>query len=250
MKKTLALIMVGVVLGSTVALAASKIFSDVSNDAWYAGAVASLSEKGIITGYKDGTFGPTKNVNRAELAAMLDRLIEYVETGEVVSKVTSPLLVLNDNDPECILGSQSGGDIGGSAWPVHDLYYSYGVSFNGGGEGLGELFTAIACGEKRVQEITSGKTQTEVGYYLQVYPAPSEDLRETLIDIGFEFVGETITQECTFPNGNDGPCLEVDIPETLHEEWELTKSVPISSLYGLRAYTNENWKAEWGGLKE
>jgi hypothetical protein len=58
MKKTLTLILVGVLLGSTMVFAASKIFSDVPAGKWYSGAVASLSEKGIIAGYSDGTFRP------------------------------------------------------------------------------------------------------------------------------------------------------------------------------------------------
>lgn len=91
MKKAVTLILVGVLLGSTAAFAASKIFSDVPSDAWYADAANSLSDKGIIVGYKDGTFGPTNNVNRAELAVMLDRLIEYMETGEVSSSESNEI---------------------------------------------------------------------------------------------------------------------------------------------------------------
>ncbi len=83
MKKSLILVLVGVLLGSTVAFAAAKFFSDVPADAWYSDSVATLSDKGIIEGYPDGTFGPTRNVNRAELAVILDRMIEYMETGEV-----------------------------------------------------------------------------------------------------------------------------------------------------------------------
>lgn len=88
MKKTFALIFTGVLLGSTVAFAAVKLFSDVPSNTWYSEAVASLADKGIIAGYPDGTFGPTKNVNRAELAVMLDRLIEYIETGGVATSTS------------------------------------------------------------------------------------------------------------------------------------------------------------------
>ena len=80
MKKTLTLILVGAMLGSTVAFAASKIFSDVPTNTWYTDAVNSLSEKGIIDGYPDNAFAPNSNVDRAELAVTLDRLIKYIET--------------------------------------------------------------------------------------------------------------------------------------------------------------------------
>lgn len=88
MKRTLTLILVGAILGSTGAFAASKFFSDVPANTWYTDAVNGLSTKGIINGYPDGTFGPTKNVNRAELAVMLDKTIQYLQTGTVSSSNT------------------------------------------------------------------------------------------------------------------------------------------------------------------
>lgn len=82
MKRTIALIFVGALLGSSVAFAASKIFSDVPSNTWYADAVNSLTSKGIIKSYPDGTFGPTKKVNRAELAVILDRMLQYIEANK------------------------------------------------------------------------------------------------------------------------------------------------------------------------
>ena len=48
-------------------------FSDVPADKWYATAVKTLASKGVITGYTDGTFKPTKSVTRAEFCAMASR---------------------------------------------------------------------------------------------------------------------------------------------------------------------------------
>lgn len=81
MRKTFFLILVGMILGSTGVFAASKLFPDVPENTWYTNAVTSLSEKGIMNGYPDGTFGPEDNVNRAELATSLYRLIDYIENG-------------------------------------------------------------------------------------------------------------------------------------------------------------------------
>lgn len=53
---------------SVVALAAN--YPDVAETASYAQAVEELSALGIINGYDDGTFGPDKNVTRAEFAKM------------------------------------------------------------------------------------------------------------------------------------------------------------------------------------
>ena len=114
MKKSLTLILVGILLGSTVAFATSKFFSDVPDDEWYSDAVASLSEKGIINGYPDGTFGPTNNVNRAELAVILYRLIDYLENGEVaqnygeISYSGDELLLPKQ---ECTISSSEGGGV-------------------------------------------------------------------------------------------------------------------------------------------
>lgn len=44
-------------------------FSDVPAGKWYETAVKTLASKGVITGYTDGTFKPTKSVTRAEFCA-------------------------------------------------------------------------------------------------------------------------------------------------------------------------------------
>ena len=46
-------------------------FSDVSAGQWYTEAVIWASVNGIVNGYEDGTFAPTNNVTREEMAAML-----------------------------------------------------------------------------------------------------------------------------------------------------------------------------------
>lgn len=45
-------------------------FSDVSRDAWYAGAVGFMEQFGIVSGYDDGTFRPDYKVSRAEFVTM------------------------------------------------------------------------------------------------------------------------------------------------------------------------------------
>ena len=46
-------------------------FSDVLADAWYYDAVVWASNKGIVSGYGDGFFGPGDVVSREQLASML-----------------------------------------------------------------------------------------------------------------------------------------------------------------------------------
>jgi hypothetical protein len=58
---------------SVVNMSSANRFTDVSADAWFHDDVFSLSDWDVIRGNEDGTFNPTGNVNRAELAAMWNR---------------------------------------------------------------------------------------------------------------------------------------------------------------------------------
>ncbi len=51
------------------------IFDDVTDADWYADTVQTVSDKGIMTGYK-GTFRPNDGITREEMAAILVRLCE------------------------------------------------------------------------------------------------------------------------------------------------------------------------------
>jgi S-layer homology domain len=68
---------------SSVALAShGNVFQDIAADSWYTDEANSLYHKGIFTGYMEGSnlyFKPDDSINRAETAAVLDRMLEYVE---------------------------------------------------------------------------------------------------------------------------------------------------------------------------
>ena len=53
------------------AFAYDNLFSDVPEDAWEAPYVYDLVDRGILSGYGDGTFGPRITVKRCEYAKML-----------------------------------------------------------------------------------------------------------------------------------------------------------------------------------
>ncbi|OXS76480.1 hypothetical protein B1B04_03810 [Lysinibacillus sp. KCTC 33748] len=61
--------------------AASGTFKDIKA-AWYEDAVIWAQEKGIVSGYPDGTFKPNGNVTRAELTGVVQNLAEegYIDT--------------------------------------------------------------------------------------------------------------------------------------------------------------------------
>lgn len=74
-----------VILPATYVLALSPVyydpFIDITEGAWYADAVKALQYAEIIEGYNDNTFRPSNNVSRAELAVMLNRLMDKLDTA-------------------------------------------------------------------------------------------------------------------------------------------------------------------------
>ena len=57
-------------------------YTDVKDSDWFAPAVYTLSEMGIITGYQDGTFKPNKAVTRAEFTVIAMRFAKLDNSGE------------------------------------------------------------------------------------------------------------------------------------------------------------------------
>lgn len=53
-----------------------KIYSDVSAEEWYAGAVSEAHEYGLVQGYKDGTFRPQETIRREEAALIMVRALQ------------------------------------------------------------------------------------------------------------------------------------------------------------------------------
>lgn len=72
-------------------------FSDVTSEEDYYNAVNTLNIMGIINGYPDGTFGPEKNVTRAEFTAMLMRTLSLGTLG-ATSAAELPFTDVDDND--------------------------------------------------------------------------------------------------------------------------------------------------------
>ena len=55
---------------------ATAPFSDLTQE-WYMDAVAWASEKGLVNGYTDGTFGPDRHISREEMCTILGRTLEW-----------------------------------------------------------------------------------------------------------------------------------------------------------------------------
>lgn len=60
----------------TFAFAENSGFSDVSGNEYYATQAEVLSELAILEGYEDGTFGASRTITRAEMAAIICRMLD------------------------------------------------------------------------------------------------------------------------------------------------------------------------------
>ena len=63
--------------------AGKNLFPDVKSGAWYETYVNWAAEKEITSGYNDGTFGPNRNVTRAEAATLAARFAEKSGKGKL-----------------------------------------------------------------------------------------------------------------------------------------------------------------------
>ncbi|RHW39969.1 hypothetical protein D1B33_03740 [Lysinibacillus yapensis] len=59
------------------------VFSDVNPNSYAAGYIQSANDKGIISGYGNGTFGPTKNMTRLEMAYLISSAFNLSDSGDV-----------------------------------------------------------------------------------------------------------------------------------------------------------------------
>ena len=67
---------------------AATNFSDVKSSAVYYDAVMALSENDILMGYEDGSFGPNSNITRAEMAAIIVRMMGYENDAKKIRGIT------------------------------------------------------------------------------------------------------------------------------------------------------------------
>lgn len=73
-------------------------FSDVSNKTWYHASVNKAYTAGIINGYDDQTFKPSREITRQEMAVMISRALKY--KGIHGEKNNEVLLTLFEDDQQ------------------------------------------------------------------------------------------------------------------------------------------------------
>ena len=84
MKKLLCAFLASILIVSTFTVYAGKekIYSDVKGGEYYAAAVEVLSELDILNGYEDGSFKAERSVTRAEMAAVIVRMLGMDEEAD------------------------------------------------------------------------------------------------------------------------------------------------------------------------
>ena len=75
----------------------SAAFGDVHDSDWFAPAVKWAAANGIVVGYSDGRFGPNDSVTREQLAAILYRYAQYLESDVSAGEDTN-ILSYDDAD--------------------------------------------------------------------------------------------------------------------------------------------------------
>ncbi len=128
-------------------------FSDVSADAIYVPAVKTLNLMGIINGYPDGTFGPEKNVTRAEFTAMLMRTLNLGGVGAATA-ASLPFGDVDDNDSSI-------------SWAIPDINTAYAKKIINGYEDLTFRPNANVSYEEALKMIVA-----TLGYNLDVSGTP------------------------------------------------------------------------------
>lgn len=101
------------------------MFKDVPPSHWAFRAIAQVAEWGLLKGYPDGTFGPDRPVTRAELAAILTRLLDAdPENRVILQRMPSLVYIVSRKD------AQTGG-VGSGCWiaPWRVLTNAHVVSF-------------------------------------------------------------------------------------------------------------------------
>ena len=117
-KRILALILMLVTLGTALPFSAGAAsFSDVPGSAWYYRDVTELSSKGIINGTGGGKFSPSSNLSRADIAAILARI------------------VLSESDLNQYSGYTNFNDVSKNAWYTKYINWAYSIGVVSGYSG-------------------------------------------------------------------------------------------------------------------
>lgn len=97
MKRFVSFFMITILTLGTIFSVCAAPFSDVQDTDYFAPAASLLKEFGVLDGYPDGTFKPQNSITRAEMAAIVCRLIAKDEEAALLTGETEFLDVPNEH---------------------------------------------------------------------------------------------------------------------------------------------------------
>lgn len=121
--------------------AGAQVFTDVPEGHYSYTAAMYLKEKGILSGYEDGSFGPHKNVTRAEMAAIVCRMAQ-IDTAEIISTDFADVPAGSWAVPYIAGAAKAGiinGDGNGIFRPDHNVTYEEAIKMSICAAGLNKL---------------------------------------------------------------------------------------------------------------
>ena len=86
MKELLSLLLAALLLVAIVPFAGAAFSDEGSIDKSFKTSVVKMSDKGVISGFSDGSFGPAKTLTRAQAAKILCVMLEGSEKAEALTK--------------------------------------------------------------------------------------------------------------------------------------------------------------------
>ncbi|MFV0519902.1 MAG: S-layer homology domain-containing protein [Lachnospirales bacterium] len=108
MKRKIGLFLVMSMMLSSAVTVSAATFNDTSGH-WAEAAIDQWSDYGVVSGYTDGTFKPADNITRAEIAALIDKMMKYESISD------NSFADLNGDEwyAECLLKNVAAGNISG-----------------------------------------------------------------------------------------------------------------------------------------
>ena len=89
MKKLVSLLLATVVAVTSVVIVCASSFKDVSDDAYYAEAAERMAREGILSGFGDGRYYGSLSVTRAQIAALVCKLLGKTKEAEALMGKTA-----------------------------------------------------------------------------------------------------------------------------------------------------------------
>ncbi|MDP4118366.1 MAG: InlB B-repeat-containing protein [Bacillota bacterium] len=230
----------------------TSALSDVTGSEYYADAANALAQLGILKGYEDGTFGAERTVTRAEMAAVVCRMMDYKETA---NKAKGKAEFVDVDEGHWATGYINtavekgiiSGDGNGNFRPDDEVLYEEAVKMvvcalgygeeaeKAGGWKDGYLSVAKNKGISDKLKGAAGKAITRGDIALMVYNGITENIGAPIASVksGTYTEAQSVTLTCETPNAVI--YYTTDGSEPTVKSTKYTKAISVSKTMALKA---------------